>query len=714
MNKQSKLFIYLVKNLSWLGCLCIINACTLRQFDLQLPETLPEPVKSTVTTSVKPEEDIAKPAEKGLEILPHLSKKLTETTAQRPLTLKLPTKDISVNVDAMPLNSFIHLALGEIMKLSFEVDASIANRQEPVTLHVTRPIKAELLLDMVEQALRAYDIFLAWSPQGLRVLPVSKASAAVPVVISDRAKMLLNHGRSMVIIPLRYTSPTEALGFVRHFLPTDINDVIINPRLNALVVIGMPDRIQAFQQAIDLVDVPSFAHKKVVLIRPVYWQAGELAKSLTKLLKAQDVPVSQNDAEPGIRLIVVEAINAIVIASAESSWLRLINQTIEQLDTAEAGGEETNSYVYFVKNTSAKGLGSVISEILGSRLTNPSDTKSTADSSAQIANPATATSATTDKKPSETSALMINNNVAAKGLKVVVDNERNALIFIGTARAYRTAYHLLQQLDREPRQILLEATVADITLEDTLNLGVDWVFSNQNSTSTTPNAVGSMLSLGGGGLVYAYNTANSVLTKINALANNGKARILSSPRLLTKDNEQASIQVGTQVAVVGSEISNVQAGGQATPNLLRSFTYVNTGIILTFTPTILDDGKVELKVTQEVSDAGASSTNTPPINTRKVQTVLIAESGQTIMIGGLIKSNETINDSKVPWLGDIPWLGHLFSNVKRTDNATNMVVLLTPHIVTSSAEASYLTKEFQKQLQWTTDSPPKSLLPASH
>jgi general secretion pathway protein D len=204
------------------------------------------------------------------------------------------------------------------------------------------------------------------------------------------------------------------------------------------------------------------------------------------------------------------------------------------------------------------------------------------------------------------------------------------------------------------------------------------------------------------------------LTKINALANNGKARILSSPRLLTKDNEQASIQVGTQVAVVGSEISNVQAGGQATPNLLRSFTYVNTGIILTFTPTILDDGKVELKVTQEVSDAGASSTNTPPINTRKVQTVLIAESGQTIMIGGLIKSNETINDSKVPWLGDIPWLGHLFSNVKRTDNATNMVVLLTPHIVTSSAEASYLTKEFQKQLQWTTDSPPKSLLPASH
>lgn len=673
---------------------------------MDLPPTLSEPGKKVSTQNAVPEFEAKTPAA-TVKVLPGLVKKsmqpLTEKNAEQ---LKLPTQEIAINVDAMPLSHFIHMALGEILGLSFEVDASISTRQEPVTLHITHPVKARRLLGMVEQALRAYDIFLAWSPEGLRVLPITKASTTLPYVVSDRAKLLLNMGRAMAIIPLHYAEPSEALAFVRHFLQAgDLGDVTINTRLNALVVIGMPERIAAFQQAIGLVDNPNFANKKLTMIRPIYWQAKEMSQALRELLQAQDIPIAKNETDRGVRLIVIEPINAIVIASAEQSWIQLVNQWVEELDTAEAAGEESNSYVYFVKNATAKGLGAVLTSILGGDLastetgtpTTSNATGNTTIEKAPISAVETNRSAlTTDLSGKEQTEF--GASAEGNGLRVVVDKERNALIFVGTARAYRTAYNLLQQLDKEPRQILIEATVADITLDDSTKLGVEWQF--EHSDKSASHILGTLggLKFVGGGLGYAL-TAGDISAKISALATEGKAKILSSPRLLTKDNEQATIQVGTQIAVINSEITSSQSVSNAT-NLARNFTYVDTGVILTFTPTILEDGKVELEVSQEVSEAGDSSTNTPPIFKRKVQTVLTAGSGQTILIGGLITHNEAVTVNKVPWLGDIPGLGYLFSTISRTDRATNMVILLTPHIVTSSADAVYLTKGFQDQLNW--------------
>lgn len=687
----------------------------MKQVNMDLPSVLPEPGKKTATQNVVPEFE---PQGQKLtsKVLPGFANKsmqpLTDKTAAQ---LKLPGEEIAINVDAMPLNNFIHMALGEIMGLSFEMDATISSRKEPVTLHVTQPVKARRLLGMIEQALRAYDIFLAWSPEGLRVLPISKAATTVPLVVSDRGKLLLNMGRAMAIIPLRYAEPGEALAFVRHFLQTGaIGEAVINTRLNALVVIDMPDRIAAFQQAVELIDNPSFANKKLTMIRPVYWQASDMAKALQDLLQAQDIPVAKTEIAHGIRIITIEPINAIVIASAEQSWINLINGWIEELDTAEAAGEESNSYVYFVKNTNAKGLGTVLTSILGGgaaagdnlALTEKSANKEGGDNAPVSAINTNRSSLTTSAAALKDQAELA-ESASGNGLRVVVDQERNALIFIGTARAYRSAYNLLQQLDKEPRQILIEATVADITLDDTTKLGVEWQVKHQDS-----NGTGVLGTLGGllqasGGLGYAF-ASSDINARINALASEGKAKILSSPRLLAKDNEKATIQVGTQIAVISSEITNTQSATTSGNNLARNFTYVDTGVILGFTPTILEDGKVELKISQEVSEAGASLTNTPPIFKRKVETVMTAGSGQTIMIGGLITHNETVTDTKVPLLGDIPWIGYLFSTLSREDRATNMVILITPHIVTSSADAVYLTKGFQDQINWNMESEKKN------
>jgi general secretion pathway protein D len=285
---------------------------------------------------------------------------------------------------------------------------------------------------------------------------------------------------------------------------------------------------------------------------------------------------------------------------------------------------------------------------------------------------------------------------AGPGLRMVLDEPHNALVFVGSAGSYKAIYQLLEQIDVPAKQVLLEVTVADVTLEKNTQLGVEWRFKG---SSGGMDAVGSTLGgvgLGGGGFTYtAFDDAGGIRAQINALATNGDARILSSPRLLAVDNEEAKIQVGTQIAVISSENTSDSVDG-----IIRSFTYVDTGVILSFTPTVMAGGQVRLQVNQEVSVPGPSLNNTPPINTRSVQTTLIAQSGRTVMIGGLISTTDSISDQKVPLFGDIPVLGALFRGRDVVENTTEMVILITPHIIESSLQLETLTEAFRKKGGW--------------
>ena len=672
---------------------------------MDLPQPLPK-FKNKQQVENKSPKDQLKPIQGTSQDLATLVlDKLPPLTKQQSTQFYLPKEKISINVDAMPLNEFIHLALGDVLGLSFEVDVQISKKKDPVTLHVSKPIKAKRLLGMIEQLLSAYDVFLAKSANGLRVLPISKSSEAIPSLISEQDKILLHAGRVMTIIPLNYIKAQEAIHLSRYFLKAGQTSVAYaNNSLNAIIIIGLPERVATYKQAIKLIDRPGFVDKKMIVIHPIYWQAEALGKELEKLLAAQNIPINKNNHNFGVNILTIEQNNSLVVVSTEKKWISLLQQWAESLDTADAVGEESNNYIYFVRNSKAKSLGEVIASVLGGE----KSTSNKADEKEEKGQEKKATSRQVKVKQPKSTEKRGVSSVQGTDLRVTIDEERNLLIFTGTARAYRSAYNLLKQLDREPRQVLIEATVADISIDDNLVLGVDW--AHQKTSGNNEHLVGTFdglkvaaegVGLAAGGLSYTFlNKAAGVIAQIRALAVDGNAKILSSPRLLTKDNEEATIQVGQQVAVVGAEVSNVQAGGGSNTNLLRSFNYVDTGVILTVTPTILDDEKVELAITQEVSKAGASDNNTPTINTRKVKTVLVAKSGQTIMIGGLITHDEVIKESKIPLLGDIPWLGYLFSSVTRADRVTNMVILITPHIINTTNEAVYLTQKFQAKMLW--------------
>lgn len=592
--------------------------------------------------------------------------------------LGLTDTEHDLNVESLPLNEFVQVALGDVLGLSFVVDPVVQSKRELVTLRISKPMKAIRFLDTVEQLLSAYGTGLSYNSGTLQVLPSSKLTSMTPTFVTLGSKAAIQQGKIITIIPLRYSTPDEVMRFARHFLQIgQTADIQSMKRLNSILAIGNAAKVEKFQRVVEMIDRPSMESRKIQLIRATYLQADEIIDLLSDALKIQGVAIATSAEAPGVYLTEVKQLNSFMVAAPDDAVLNWINEWVREMDTPAVAGDSLRSFVYLVKHSSAKELGEVVSAVLGGLSVKDSGT-------------ARSQSAGKDTVSSLSGG--------GSNLRLVVDEAHNALVFVGSAQSYNAAYQLLEQIDVPSKQVLLEVTVADVTLENNTQLGIEWEFENSGSDGVLDGGGGTLgrLGIGTGGFTYtAFDASSNIRARLNTLATKGEAKILSSPRLLAVDNEEARIQVGTQIAVISSENTSETVDG-----IIRSFNYVDTGVILSFTPTVMAGGDVRLQVSQEVSSPGPSVNNTPPINTRSVETTLIAQSGSTIMIGGLISSTDTVNDEQVPILGDIPIFGALFKGREVIDNSTEMVVLITPHIIESSSQIESLTESFRSQIGW--------------
>jgi general secretion pathway protein D len=600
--------------------------------------------------------------------------------------LGVTDKSTDLNVESMPLNRFVQVALGDVLGLSFIVDPAVQSRNELVTLRISQPMPAKTLLDTVEQVLAGYDVGLSTAGGTLEVLPANKLANLAPTFVGSRARIAMQRGKVMMIIPVKYSNTDEAIRFARHFLNVgrDASIEVIR-RLNALLVVGDPAKVQRYRSVVEMIDQPSMAGRTVQIFRPVYWQAEEILSLLGEALQMQGVLVAQGPASPGVYLSEVKQLNSLIVAAPDGAVMSWIDQWIQALDTPDVAGDTLRSFVYPVKHSTAEELGGLVAEVLGG-FGLAGDSRGGADGERNAGNDAGAASVASTNISSAGGA----------GLKMVIDEPHNSLVFVGSAQSFKAVYQMLQQVDVPAKQVLLEVTVADITLEANTQLGVEWRFTSSNGDLDGAGGTLGGIGVGSGGFTYtAFDDVGNVRARINALATSGDAQILSSPKLLAVDNEEARIQVGTQISVVTSENTSNSVDG-----IIRSFTYVDTGVILSFTPTVMAGDQVRLSVSQEVSVPGSSLNNTPPINTRSVQTTLIAHSGSTVMIGGLISSTETVSDQSVPFFGNIPGLGALFRSRDVIDNSTEMIVLITPHIIESTSQLEALTEAFRDKIDW--------------
>lgn len=291
----------------------------------------------------------------------------------------------------------------------------------------------------------------------------------------------------------------------------------------------------------------------------------------------------------------------------------------------------------------------------------------------------------------------------------IADVNTNSIIVVTLPENVDMIRNIISQLDRIPEQVMIETIISEATLDNTTKLGVEWSFV-QGRAFGTPGATGNLSSNFGvpaaitGGFRYSLSAGN-LTALFQALKTDQRFQILSTPRIFTSNNQPAEINVSQQVPYVVSTRTDVNG------NISYDYSFENVGIVLNVTPRITSNGYVSMDITQQANDLqGFTSFNAPIVNQREAQTSVSVKDGETIILGGMIRSTVTATTNKIPLLGDIPILGNLFKSTSHQKAKTELLVFLTPHVVRSSEEAKKLREDQQKELAKPTQDTLKGVI----
>jgi general secretion pathway protein D len=300
---------------------------------------------------------------------------------------------------------------------------------------------------------------------------------------------------------------------------------------------------------------------------------------------------------------------------------------------------------------------------------------------------------------------------------LIVDGPRNALIFQGDPAEWERLLPLIRQMDKEARQVMIEMTIAEVTLDDNEEFGVNWFAKanhgrfNGNINFGTLPAVGAAAS---SGLSYLIDVAGQSRALLKAFADDQRVTILSTPRLMVKSGEEGRIDVGTEVPIITSRNTSPQQT-EGTTSLLQSIQYRKTGIILSVKPTVYSDDRVDLDLSQEVSEAlplgEGDNLGSPSIFNRTVETSLSLRDGGSSIIGGLMSTRNTSSGNGIPYLKDVPLIGNLFKSHSRRKNKTELVLMIVPYIIGSDKRANELTRAIGNELELLELPLPRESLP---
>lgn len=309
----------------------------------------------------------------------------------------------------------------------------------------------------------------------------------------------------------------------------------------------------------------------------------------------------------------------------------------------------------------------------------------------------------------------------AESMRIIPDEVNNALVILATEPQYRQIKSALRKLDVVPLQVLIEATLADVTLTDELAYGVEWFFTNSVGDSTAVTRLGSPpaafpLENFSGFTFGIVSAAGAVKALLRALATERKLDILASPSLMVLNNQAANINIGDEVPVVTQQ----QQSTLGTSNIINSVERQRTGVLLTVTPRVNKGGLVIMEIVQNVSNvARGDETSTalgPTIQNREITSTVAVQSGETLVLGGLIREVNEFTESGIPILRKLPLVGPLFRSTTQNDNRTELIVLITPRAVQNMPEARMITEELRSKMQgirpWPSDQAPAPSLPA--
>jgi len=607
--------------------------------------------------------------------LPPLERNATSTRA--PSTASAPEQESAVSLEQLPLPVFIETVYTTILKRNLSMDPAIAQRKELVSLKSGKALSGAALSETARAVLKSYGLTVTEFDGLVRVTPATSSTGYLPELIRGRSLPDVPASLRPVFfwVEMNSVAPGNVTTWLRTLFGQRIN---VQEDLNrqAVLLSGQTDDVAAALEAIEVLDQPMMRGRSSARVAPLFWSADELAKRLAEVLQAQGYTVGTNaTAQAPIVLLPIGPLNSVIVFAADDTVLNHALRWATELDQPASGRGTAGYFTYPVRNMDAADLAKTLQDVM---------------------NPAGATT-----------------NAGAVRSRVVVNAPTNTLIIQGNPTEYQQWFGLLQELDRPARTALISVTIAEVRLTNTEQMGFDWLLKQftvggfnvnlRNSTGMKADAANFVATI--------QSNSSSTNALLNALASTNKARILANPSVMARNGEQASIQVGQDVPIITQQQQGVGTtttvpGGTAQQNILQTIQYRNTGVILRVKPVIHAGGRIDVDVEQEVSTVLKTTvgvTSTPTIQNRKIATKLSVSDGTTVLLGGLMQEENKLDDSGVPWLKDIPLAGHLFKNSTDTRDRTELVILITPYVISNEFEAQAITEAFRKQFRWDSN-----------
>jgi general secretion pathway protein D len=619
-------------------------------------------------------------------------------------------EEASLNFEALDVREVAKVILGDYLKKSYTVHPQVTGT---VTFRTIRPIPLRDLLPTLEMLLRQNNAAVVQEDGIYKILPINQVRGSVSPQLGG-STLPIPQGFSVLVVPLKYVGAREMSHLLEPFAAE--NTVRFDETRNLVILAGNEREMRHLIDTIDLFDVDWLAGYSVGLF-PI--KSADV-KTLVADLDHVFGPGAQSPLAGIVRVIPIERLNSLLIVTTQPKYLEMARSWMERFDQAGGTSGGTRFFVYQVKNGKAENLAQLIGDLFSSRRTSttsptlaPGSRPTEIRSTPYMQSPPVGQTTTTTVTPMPSAAtfqLPAGVGTTANEVRVIADKDTNSLLILATPADYDVIAGALKQLDVIRRQVLVEVLLAEVTLSDDLQFGIDWFIRARNNTTGVlgpaglpPN--GRVLSatnvVPGGfanGLQLVNLTGGEVRAVLNALGTDGKTQILASPQIMVLDNEKAEIKVGDRISVQTQSQTGVSTG----TGVLNSYQYLETGILLAVTPRINSGGMVTLDINQEVSQpkASASGTNNPnpDVSTRNAKTSVVVASGESVVLGGLISDTKIRETGGLPLLSKIPVIGAAFGSQHFNRVRTELVLMITPRIISDTMQAREATEELSRKL----------------
>jgi general secretion pathway protein D len=608
--------------------------------------------------------------------------------------------DISLNLDnAADIYAVIRI-IGGYLNLNYIIDPAVKG-----TINITTAgtLRKSDLLPILETILKINNATMVKVGNFYEIIPVGNISRQPLQVQSSQPATSPDDQMVLQIVRMKYVAASEMASLLNPYLGEGAS-IVLQGAGNILLITERRSNLRKLMEIIDLFDTNVFENERVRLL-PV---KNNLARDLVNDLQAVFSGYGQGTS--AIRFSALDRISSILVVTPNPAVFPEVEKWLNQLDKNPMG-TGTQVFVYKVKNTKADDIQNILSQVYSGpiqlsgiyNLPSPNPAAPGGPAPAQPQGAAGATGAAQPAAPAGTAVAAVNSR--PQDVKIIADGTRNQIIVQATAPVYEEIRRTIEQLDILPRQVLIEAQIVQVGLDDSLNLGLSAALRARGVLNPAITTGSFGLNSGPPALIgqtFTYvGQTREIVAFLNASENRSRIRTLSTPSVMVSDNKSANFQVGAEVPVpTTSGVSSVQENG--TNVFAQTITFRPTGVLLRVTPQINESGNVTLQIDQEVSEAIVNTTSevaAPVISKTSVSSHIVVQDGQTIVLSGFIRENDELSRSRLPLLGRIPIAGILFGDTRKVKGRNELLILITPHVVRSHEEADQATAEMKAKLK---------------